>query len=131
MAVFALNICGAPYSSQAPLSALRFAKAALAAGHSIQRVFFYQEGVLLANALTCPPQDETHLTKAWQELAQEQQLELVVCVAAALKRGILDEKEATRHGLQHHNLAQGFILSGLGQLIDSLSHAERTVTFTS
>jgi len=131
MAVFALHICGAPYSTQAPLSALRFAKAALAAGHSIQRVFLYQDAVLLANALSCPPQDETHLTQAWQSLAQEHQLELVVCVAAALKRGILDAKEATRHGLEQHNLASGFILSGLGQLIDSLNQAERTVTFTS
>ncbi|SFC05398.1 tRNA 2-thiouridine synthesizing protein D [Marinospirillum celere] len=131
MAVFALNITGAPYSTLAPLSALRFARAALAAGHSIQRIFFYQEGVLLANQLACPPQDELNLTRAWQELANEHQLELVVCVAAALKRGVLDEKEAKRHGLDQHNLASGFSLAGLGQLIDSFSQADRTLTFCS
>ena len=127
---FVLNITGAPYASLAPLSALRFAKAALAAGHTIQRVFFYQEGVTVANGLSCPPQDEINLTKEWQALALEHQLELAVCVAAALKRGILDAKEAARYGLAHHNLAEGFVLTGLGQLIDGLAKADRTVTFT-
>lgn len=127
---FTLNICGGPYASSAPLSALRFAKAALAAGHTIQRVFFYQEGVMLANALSCPPQDEINLTKEWQTLAAAHQLELTVCVAAALKRGILDAKEAARFGLAHHNLAKGFTLTGLGQLVDGMANADRTVTFS-
>ncbi|HKM15410.1 MAG TPA: sulfurtransferase complex subunit TusD [Marinospirillum sp.] len=127
---FTLNICGAPYASSAPLSALRFAKAALAAGHTIQRVFFYQEGVMLANALSCPPQDEINLTKAWQTLATAHQLELTICVAAALKRGIVDAKEAARFGLAHHNLAEGFVLTGLGQLVDGMANADRTVTFS-
>lgn len=130
MADFVLNICGAPYSSLAPLSALRFARAALAAGHQIRRVFFYQEGVHLANGLVCPPQDEINLTREWQQLAAEHQLELLVCVAAALKRGIVDQKEATRFGLEHHNLAEGFVLAGLGQLVDGMTQADRTLTFT-
>ncbi len=129
MASFAINITGAPYSTGAPLSALRFTRAALAAGHSIQRVFLSQDGVHLASTLTCPPQDEIHLTRAWQEVAAHYQLELVVCVAAALRRGLLDEKEAQRHGLAQHNLAAGFTLAGLGQLVDSLSQADRTLTF--
>lgn len=128
---FVLNIAGAPYASSAPLSALRFAKAALAAGHKIQRVFFYQEGVTLANGLSCPPQDEINLTKEWQKLAAEHQLELAVCVAAAHKRGIVDAKEAARYGLEHHNLAEGFVLTGLGQLVDGMANADRTVTFNS
>lgn len=131
MACFTLNICGAPYSSQAPLSALRFARAALAAGHQINRVFFYQDAVTLASSLSCPPQDELHLTREWQQLAGDHQLELLVCVAAALRRGLVDEKEATRFGLQHHNLADGFVLAGLGQLIDGMANCDRTLTFTS
>ncbi|NLW05143.1 MAG: sulfurtransferase complex subunit TusD [Pseudomonadaceae bacterium] len=127
---FVLNICGAPYASSAPLSALRFAKAALAAGHTIQRVFLSQEGVTLANNLSCPLQDETNLTKAWQALAKAHQLELTVCVAAALKHGIVDAKEAARYGLEHHNLAEGFVLTGLGQLVDGMANADRTLTFS-
>lgn len=128
---FVLNICGAPYASSAPLSALRFAKAALAEGHKIQRVFLSQEGVALANGLSCPPQDEINLTQEWQALALEHNLELLVCVAAALKRGIVDAKEAARYGLEHHNLAEGFVLTGLGQLVDGMASADRTVTFSS
>ena len=128
---FVLNICGAPYASLAPLSALRFAKAALSAGHKIQRVFFYQEGVAVANGLSCPPQDEINLTKEWQKLAAEHQLELAVCVAAALKRGIIDTKEAARYGLEHYNLAEGFVLTGLGQLIDAMTKTDRCITFNS
>lgn len=128
---FVLNITGAPYASSAPLSALRFAKAVLAAGHTIHRVFLSQEGVTLANGLNCPPQDETNLTKAWQKLAAEHQLELAVCVAAALKRGIVDAKEAARYGLEQHNLAEGFELTGLGQLVDAMANSDRTVTFSS
>lgn len=131
MASFTLNICGAPYSSQAPLSALRFARAALTAGHQIKRVFFYQDAVALASSLSCPPQDELHLTREWQQLASEHQLELLVCVAAALRRGLVDEKEATRFGLQHSNLATGFVLAGLGQLIDGMANSDRTLTFPS
>lgn len=127
---FVLNISGAPYASSAPLSALRFAKAALAAGHTIQRVFLSQEGVTLANNLSCPLQDETNLTKAWQALAKAHQLELTVCVAAALKHGIVDAKEAARYGLEHHNLAEGFVLTGLGQLVDGMANADRTLTFS-
>jgi tRNA 2-thiouridine synthesizing protein D len=54
-------------------------------------VFFYREGVHNASALASPPRDEHSLPLAWQQLAQEYQLDLVVCVAAALRRGILDE----------------------------------------
>ena len=43
---------------------------------------------------------------------------VVVCVAAALRRGIKDEV-----------LAPGFRISGLGQLVDAGIKADRTVTF--
>jgi tRNA 2-thiouridine synthesizing protein D len=45
-------------------------------------------------------------------------VDLVVCVAAALRRGIQEEV-----------LAPGFRISGLGQLVDAGIKADRTVTF--
>jgi tRNA 2-thiouridine synthesizing protein D len=42
---FSLAIYSAPYSAQASDSAYRFAKALLAEGHSLYRIFFYQDGV--------------------------------------------------------------------------------------
>ena len=87
---FAIAVFAGPQNSEAPLSALHFARAVLASGH---------------------------------------QIELIVCVASALRRGILDATESERYEKSDHNLAPGFEISGLGQLIDSSLSADRLVTF--
>ena len=107
-----------PYTHEASDSAYQFCKAALAGGHQIQRVFFYHDGVNNATRLTEPPQDDRNIVNRWSKLAAEHKVDLVVCVAAALRRGIKDE-----------NLAAGFRISGLGQLIESSIQADRMVTF--
>jgi tRNA 2-thiouridine synthesizing protein D len=110
---FGIMVSEGPYTHQATDSAYQFAKAALAKGHEIQRVFFYHDGVYNANRLTEPPQDDR-----WSKLAEEHKIDLVVCVAAALRRGIKDEL-----------LAKGFRISGLGQLVDAGIKADRLVVF--
>ncbi len=126
---FALMVTAAPYAHQAADTALSFAHAALAKGHEITRVFFYNDGVLNASRLNVPPQDERNVQVKWSELAEKHGVDLVVCVAAAQRRGILDENEATRHGRDAHNLAPGFRISGLGQLIEAGMIADRTISF--
>ena len=115
---FGLLINEGPYNHQAADTAYQFARAALARGHQIQRVFFYNDGVNNASKLTEPPQDDRHIVNRWSKLAADHKVDLVVCVAAALRRGIKDE-----------NLAAGFRISGLGQLIESSIQADRLVTF--
>ncbi|MBK7660610.1 MAG: sulfurtransferase complex subunit TusD [Betaproteobacteria bacterium] len=107
-----------PYQRQSSDSAWQFCQAAIAAGHEIQRVFFYHDGVNNATKLTDPPQDDRHIVNRWSALAQEHKVDLVVCVAAALRRGIVEE-----------NLAKGFRISGLGQLVESAIQADRLVVF--
>lgn len=124
----AVIVYGAP-SSPASANALRYCRAALSRGHELVRVFFYGEGVYNANCLAVPPQDEPNRVRDWQQLSQEFELDAVVCIAAALKRGVLDETEAKRHEKDASNLAPGFELSGLGQLIDACQQADRTLTF--
>jgi len=126
---FSLAIYAAPYSSQASETALQFAKALLQQGHSLYRVFFYGDGVHNASTLMAPPQDEVNLQKDWQQLADKHQLDLVVCIAAALRRGILDNKEAQRYEKDQYNLRQPFELSGLGQLVDACVHSDRVISF--
>jgi tRNA 2-thiouridine synthesizing protein D len=94
---FGLLVSEGPYTHQASDSAYQFVVAALAKGHEIQRVFFYHDGV---------------------NNAAEHKVDLVVCVAAALRRGIKEEV-----------LAPGFRISGLGQLVDSGIKTDRLVTF--
>lgn len=126
---FSLAVYGAPYSSQASQTAVDFARALFTAGHKIERVFFYRDGVHSANLLASPPQDERDLVQEWQLLAREHQFELVVCIAAALRRGVLDQQEAERYGKPSHNLAPGFQISGLGQLLDAAVQSDRLITF--
>ncbi|MFW2076698.1 sulfurtransferase complex subunit TusD [Acinetobacter sp. ULE_I010] len=88
-------------------------------------VFFYQDGVQVANSLQWVPDDQRDLTEAWQELA----IRLPVCVSAALARGITDQENAQRHQIKAHNLASGFELVGLGELADAVQSSDRLIQF--
>jgi tRNA 2-thiouridine synthesizing protein D len=122
-------VYGSPTGSQASATAYRFAKAALQQGHEIYRVFFYGDAVYAASSLNAPPQDESDQGKLWSELGKNHNLDMVVCIAAALKRGVLDQTEAKRFEKSAYNLAPGFTLSGLGQMMDANQNSDRMVTF--
>ncbi|ANF81753.1 sulfurtransferase [Acinetobacter sp. NCu2D-2] len=89
------------------------------------RVFFYQDGVSVANSLQWVPDDQRRLTQQWQSL----EIRLPVCVSAALARGITDAENAQRHNIQQHNLAEKFELVGLGELADAVQSAQRLIQF--
>lgn len=107
-----------PYQHEASDSAYLFCKAALDSGHEIDRVFFYHDGVNNSTKLTEPPQDDRNVVTRWSKLAEDHGVDLVVCVAAALRRGIVDDV-----------LAKGFRISGLGQLVESAIRSDRLVVF--
>ena len=127
--LFSLAIYGAPYSTQSSSSAYRFALAALQQGHQIYRLFFYSDGVHNATGLSAPPQDEPNLPERWRALATEHKIDCVVCIAAALRRGLINEEEASRYGKPANNLMPEFELSGLGQLVDAAVRSDRLITF--
>ncbi|ANI80979.1 MULTISPECIES: sulfurtransferase complex subunit TusD [Kosakonia] len=126
---FALMVTGPAYGTQQASSAYQFALALLEAGHTLSSVFFYREGVNNANALTAPASDEFDLVRAWQRLHDEQQVELHICVAAALRRGVVDDNEAERLALPAANLQAGFSLTGLGALAEAALSCDRVVQF--
>lgn len=107
-----------PFTHQASDSAYQFATAALKKGHEIIRVFFYHDGVNNSTKFADPPSDDRNLVQQWSKMAEEHGVELIVCVAAAMRRGINDDA-----------LAPGFQISGLGQLIEAGIEADRLVTF--
>ncbi|MGZ0713590.1 sulfurtransferase complex subunit TusD [Pseudomonas palleroniana] len=118
-------------AAHAPSSrrALLFAQAALAAGHEIVRLFFYQDGVYSASNTVVAPQDEQDITRQWREFVSAHQLDGVVCIAAALRRGVLNSEEATRYQRSAVNLEAPWALSGLGQLHDAAQAADRLICF--
>lgn len=124
-------ILGAPFQTQSSYTAYRFTKAALELNHPVHRVFFYQSAIHTGTQLACPPRDEFDLYVAWRELKKRYDLDLVICIAAAARRGLIDQSEAKRHHKPACNIAPEFELAGLGQLIDALSHSERLLTFGS
>ena len=126
---FSLMVSEGPYTHQCSDTAWHFAKAALEGGHEIFRIFFYHDGVNNGTRFTAPPQDDRHIVNRWSELAAEHGIDLVVCVAAAQRRGIMDADEAKRHSKDGDNLAPGFRISGLGQLIEAGIQADRLVQF--
>ncbi len=126
---FVIQVNEGPYQHQTTDSAYQFTRAALARGHDVLRVFFYHDGVNNGTRLTSPPQDDRDVVGRWSALAAEHGLDLVICVAAAHRRGILDESEMKRLDKDAHNLAPGFRISGLGQLIEGVVLADRLVVF--
>lgn len=126
---FTLVITGAPYASQAPETALGFARAAVRAGHGIDRVFLYGDGVHLASSLASPPSDETNWTRAWSEFLAEHKVPGIACIASALRRGLVDEAEQRRYQLPAHNLAAPFEVAGLGEWVESTVQSSRVIYF--
>ena len=115
---FALQINASPYHSSTSFSAFRFAFEVITQGHEIFRVFFYHDGIYHAMKSAMPPDDEFSIFSAWQTLAQQHNIDLVVCISAAQRRGLLEE-----------NVAQGFRLGGLGQLLEATLLADRFLVF--
>ena len=126
---FAVVVNEGPYTHQASDTAFQFVKAALDGGHEVMRVFFYHDGVNNGTRLTTPPQDDRDIVNRWAELASQHELDLVVCVAAAQRRDIVDPDEQKRNSKDANNIADGFRISGLGQLIEAGIQADRLVSF--
>jgi tRNA 2-thiouridine synthesizing protein D len=129
MTTFALLVLGAPVSTQTSDTALAFARAAIAGGHRVLRVFFYRDGVYCANRLAVAATGSRSSAEQWSALAQAHGIDLVVCIASAIKRGLIDDTEAGRYQKGAGNLQPGFELSGLGQWVEACLQADRVVTF--
>lgn len=108
---YAIQIHCAKDQSQSMASAQQFIKAALAEGHEIVRVFFYHEGVYQGFGA------ETY----WSALARQHGLDLVLCGSAAERRGM--------HPSAPVCLAEGFRIGGLGQWVEAVLKADRTLVF--
>jgi tRNA 2-thiouridine synthesizing protein D len=106
-----------PYNHQASDSAYQFVQAALKKGHEITGIFFYNDGVINATDFMSPPQDDRHIANRWSALGA-QQIDMVVCVAAGNRRGIVENV-----------LVPNIRISGLGQLANMIKHSDRLVTF--
>ncbi|CDL83450.1 sulfurtransferase complex subunit TusD [Xenorhabdus szentirmaii] len=126
---YCLLVTGPAYGTQQASTAYQFAQALIASGHKLHSVFFYRDGIQNANQLVAPANDEFDLVRAWQGLASQHSCSLFVCIAAALRRGVVDHQQASEMNLPTANLAEGFELSGLGSLAEAMMLCDRVVQF--
>jgi tRNA 2-thiouridine synthesizing protein D len=126
---FAVVVAGSPTRSSTHGHAALFCRAVLAAGHSLERVFFHDDGTEIGLATAVWPQDESDPREIWRQIAAESGVELVLCVSSALRRGILDSAEADRYEKDGATLDGAFTIGGLGLLVEAAGNADRVVTF--
>ena len=126
---FSIVIYAAPYSTESAASALRFAESLIQQGHELYRLFFFGDGVHNASKLIVVAQDEINLQLQWKKLIEEHDIDSVICVSSALRRGVLDQAEAERHELGTASAYESSQVAGLGQLIDAALHSDRVVNF--
>ena len=126
---YALLVLSSPASGHGARTAVRFANSAIARGHTIERVFFLDAGVENGSAMAVFPQDEADKVQPWIELSQAHNVELVLCISSAIKRGMLDANEAQRYAKAAATTHPAFTVSGLGQLIDAAGSADRLLSF--
>jgi len=122
-------VTGGLYATQSAYSALQFCRASIGAGHTISQVFFYQDGVTQATALSVPSGDEFDAVAAWAELADTEGFELVACVSAAERRGVLNVEQMQEFNKDAANLHSSFSIAGLGVLHQAALESDRMVTF--
>ena len=123
---YVLAIKSPVYGAQGAYLAYQVAETLLEAKHNIKRIFFFQDGTTNANVLVNPASDEINLLEKWQNLAQLHGLPLLLCISAAQRRGIVDHQTSKT---QQTNLANGFILAGLGEFSQAVLRADRLLTF--
>lgn len=117
MIEFSLLVTAGPQRPGA-LTALRTARAIHASPHSLYRLFFYGDGVLLADRNLNPEGAAGETARAWRHWVAETHPPAAVCVGAADKRALTGD-----------TLAAGFQLVGLGDWVDALNHGDRVVHF--
>ena len=102
---------------------------ALDQGHEITQVFFYSDGVTQANDFSHVLADEFDAVVGWQSLAKQAQIDLVVCVSATERRGIIDQDQAQQLEKTRGNLNSSFRVAGLGELHAASLESDRMVSF--
>jgi tRNA 2-thiouridine synthesizing protein D len=112
-----------PPNSNLTTSAINLVHTAVENNIKVIGVFFYQDGVLNAAKHLSIPSDEFQTLARWQQLRNDFGVPLYLCITAAEKRGLSDELSRD----DSSNIDTAFTVSGLGELVELTSNAERVV----
>ena len=124
---YTLIITQSPNQFETNLTAQQLAAAILNAGDVIDRIFFYQDACFTALASQVPGQGLETSFNGWVNLHKQYNINLQVCIANGLRRGIIDTEEGKRYQ-QTANLHPAFQLVGLGELAEACQTSDRIIT---
>ena len=113
---FLVIVNESPWGSALALTAYRFVRACMESGAEIAAVFFRGDGVYNAVQGEMTEAGTPDLAEAWQQLAADRAIRLLLCSSSRLRR------LATHPGM-------GFTDSGLAELIELTQDCDRVVTF--
>jgi len=117
-------LVNAAADSAAALTALHTAQALLdTPDHQLHCLFVYRDAVHLANRHAWTGDgNQASTTQQWQYWLACHDVNAVVCVGAAQRRGIVATDA-------DNTLADGFSLAGLGQWAEALINSDRVIQF--
>jgi len=98
-------------------TALKFANALIQKQQTINFIYFITDSVYMANKNIDMPSDEYNIAMQWSDFAAANNLDLTVCAASGLRRGI-DESI----------LWSRFKMGSIGQLVESCEQADRVIS---
>lgn len=111
-----LVVNSSPWGSTLAVTALRFARAAVAEGMTVAAVFFREDGVFHGSGSRATDAGTPALFEAWPEFAQSSGAELLLCRSSGQR-----------------NLAQSpsgpFREAGLAEMIELMAASDRVVTW--
>lgn len=125
---YALLNLSSPADGQCLVTAARVANGLVRRGHQIDTVFFSDAATAVGLVSLSMPQDELCVQSEWQRIAAEHQIDLVLCVASALQRGVVGP-DSPGDAVNQASLAEGFRIGGLGELVRATHTADRVLTF--
>jgi tRNA 2-thiouridine synthesizing protein D len=126
---FAILVTGSPFSSRAHSSAQGFVEAICQKRHEVTTVFFYGDGVYVANRLLNPANDEWHPGQGWLSLANQYQFPLQACISVANKRGLLNQEDSELAQFDAFTVLPPFEIAGLGAWADAVAKADKMIHF--
>lgn len=127
MASFTLVLTQSPTTNVSHFLALDFATSLLKQGHTLKRVFFYQDAVYVGLNGQTPVQGQQSLLQSWLLLSNQHKFPLQLCIANAIRRGLVNKQEQERYQLPAQTVANGFDLVGLGELAEACLEDDRVI----
>lgn len=119
---FSIAVYSSPEDGSTARSALQFTQELLNQGHELYRLFFFNNGVMNCAA------SQNICTHDWQTIIETHNLEAIVCMTSAQKRG-LRQADKNEGQLNETSIHPTFRPGGIAQLIDATVQSDRVVSF--